>query len=203
MHLLLIALLMLTTITKAQQPPHNLVNIQKINPRIKLDIRYATPNNFTNKAVYTSSHCFLLKETAQKIDAAQKELEPMGLGLLIFDGYRPRSVQQLFWNLVPDPRYVADPKKGSRHNSGCAVDCTLVDAQGNLLEMPTDFDDFTEKAHRDYMHASPTALKNRALLEKVMVKHGFKGLPTEWWHFDLVGWEKYPFLDVGFDELDG
>lgn len=203
MNLLLIALLMSTTITITQQASHNLVNIQKVNPRIKLDIRYATPNNFAKKAVYTSCQCFLLNETAAKIDAVQKELEDMGLGLLIWDGYRPRSVQQLFWDLVPDPRYVADPKKGSRHNSGCAVDCTLIDKQGNLLKMPTDFDDFTEKAHRNYMHTSSTAIKNRELLEKIMVKHGFKGLPTEWWHFDLVGWEKYPFLDVGFDELEG
>jgi D-alanyl-D-alanine dipeptidase len=131
----------------------------------------------------------------------QAELEASGLRLKVFDCYRPLSVQRKLWELVPDERYVADPKKGSRHNRGAAVDLTLVTADGGEVAMPTAYDEFTEKAHRDYQALPASALRNRALLERVMVKHGFVGLPTEWWHFDDADWEKYPVLDVDFREL--
>jgi D-alanyl-D-alanine dipeptidase len=104
--------------------------------------------------------------------------------LKVYDCYRPPEVQKKFWALVPDERYVANPVKGSKHSLGAAVDLTLVDRRGRELEMPTRYDDFTERAHRDYMKLPRRAIRNRALLREVMVRHGFVPLPTEWWHFD-------------------
>lgn len=121
-------------------------------------------------------------------------LRPRKLGLRVLDCYRPLSVQKKFWELVPDERYVANPNKGSRHNRGFAVDLTLVDREGRELPMPSAYDDFSEKAHRDFP-APGAAGDNRALLKAAMEREGFLGLPTEWWHFDFRGWEKAPLLD--------
>jgi D-alanyl-D-alanine dipeptidase len=121
--------------------------------------------------------------------------------LKIFDGYRPLSVQRKMWAVFPQPGYVADPKNGSRHNRGAAVDVTLVRlTDGTELRMPTPYDDFTERAHRDYMQLEEEAIRNRQLLEQIMTRHGFVGLPTEWWHFDFSDWQKYPLLDVDIPE---
>src|SRR5579862_743068 len=186
----------------AKNSSHDLVDILTINPTIQLDIRYATTNNFTGKAVYPVSKCFLRKAVAQKIDSIQKELAHKGLGLKIFDGYRPLSVQRKFWEIFPDERYVANPKNGSRHNRGSAIDVTLVDlATGQELEMPSGFDDFTAKAHRDYNNMSENSKKNCQLLESYMIKYGFIPWPLEWWHFDDQDWEKYPILDIPFEQL--
>jgi D-alanyl-D-alanine dipeptidase len=171
-----------------------IVNIQSVNSHVVLDIRYATTNNFTGKKVYDSANCLLRASTARKLSDAQRELEQSGLGLKVYDCYRPLAVQRKFWSLVPDERYVANPAKGSRHNRGAAVDLTLVDRNGQELPMPTPFDDFTDKAHRDYTQLPPEALKNRSLLEQVMTRHGFVGLPTEWWHFDDADWPSYPII---------
>ena len=180
----------------------DLVNVWKLDTTITLDIRYATTNNFTGKQVYEEAKFFLRTEPAQKILEVQKELKTLGLGLKIFDGYRPLSVQKKFWEIMPDERYVADPKKGSRHNRGAAVDLTLIDKYGNEIPMPTPYDDFTEKASRDYMNLSSQIIINRKFLEDIMVKYGFTGLPTEWWHFDYTGWEKYDILDVDFKDIE-
>ena len=181
----------------AKNSSHDLVDILTINPTIQLDIRYATTNNFTGKAVYPVSKCFLRKAVAQKIDSIQKELAHKGLGLKIFDGYRPLSVQRKFWEIFPDERYVANPKNGSRHNRGSAIDVTLVDlATGQELEMPSGFDDFTAKAHRDYNNMSENSKKNCQLLESYMIKYGFIPWPLEWWHFDDPDWPNYPILDI-------
>ncbi len=169
-----------------------LVDVHTMNPRILLDIRYATTNNFTHRKLYEDASCQLRESTARKLDAAEREVEKLGLRLKVFDCYRPLAVQRKLWAAVPDERYVADPAKGSRHNRGAAVDLTLVTAGGDELEMPTGYDDFTERAHRDYEAVSKRARRNRALLERVMVKHGFVGLATEWWHFDDREWDKCP-----------
>ncbi len=179
-----------------------LVKLIKIDPTIKLDIRYATANNFTGVPVYTVAECYLEEGAAQALQAAQKEFLDLGLSLKVFDGYRPLSVQKIFWNLVPDERYVANPAKGSRHNRGCAVDVTLVDTKtGKELEMGSEFDDFTEKAHRTSMNFPAHILTNRKLLEHIMHKHGFIGWVNEWWHFDFNGWQDYPIRDISFEEL--
>ena len=180
----------------------DLVEVQRIDPHIRLDIRYATTNNFTGHKVYDSARCFLRPATVAKLSRAQRELERSGYGLKVYDGYRPLSVQKKFWALVPDERYVADPAKGSRHNRGAAVDLTMVRLRdGAEVPMPTRYDDFTEKAHRDYKNLPAEVLRNRQILEDVMVRNGFVPFPTEWWHFDDADWERYPVLDIGFSEI--
>ncbi len=178
----------------------NLVDISKAIPDILLDIRYATTNNFLGFPVYAKPACYLHKNVADALIAVQKELSSVGLGLKIFDGYRPLSVQQVMWDAVQDERYVSNPAKNKgRHTRGTAVDLTLVNREGVELEMPTPFDDFTEKAHSNYSDLPETALQNRALLAEVMKRHGFQQLPTEWWHFDFEGWRddsKFPPLDI-------
>jgi D-alanyl-D-alanine dipeptidase len=172
---------------------------------LRVELRYATPANFTGRVVYdvgSAPRCYLRRPVAVRLAAVQAELAQRRLGLKAYDCYRPLSVQRILWRLVPDERYVADPQKGSRHNRGAAVDVTLVDERGRELEMPTAFDDFSERAHRDYQGASPAAREHRALLEEVMTRHGFVPLPTEWWHFDDRGWESYPLTDVSFAALE-
>lgn len=172
----------------------DLVDIQEINPNIKVDLKYATKDNFTGKVMYPFNRCFLHREAAERLSKIQKRLEEKDLGLKIWDGFRPLSVQWKFWEMVPDERYVSDPRKGGRHTRGTAVDLTLVTLEGEELQMPSSFDDFTEKAHRNYLETSLEAIKNRKLLQKVMEEGGFVGLDTEWWHFDLEDWYEYPII---------
>ena len=196
--------LSLLILFSCNQKPQNtgFVELKTINSNIVLDIRYATDNNFLNKPVYPSARCFTLKKVALKLDSIQSELESMGLGLKIFDGYRPLSVQKMMWEIFPDNRYVADPQNGSRHNRGAAVDVSLVDSNGVELEMPTGFDDFTEKAAHDYIELSEESLKNRKILKTIMEKYGFVHLKSEWWHYDLKNYADYPVVDYSFEEID-
>lgn len=172
------------------------VDISAINPRIVTDIRYATENNFTGRKLYNSPICLLRHGVAKRLDAVQKNLESLKLGLKIFDGYRPLRVQRIFWEILPDDRFVADPKIGSKHNRGAAVDVTLIDSKGIELPMPTPFDDFTDKAHSSYPHLPQEILDNRFLLHQEMQREGFIPLPTEWWHFDAEDWEQYPIEEL-------
>lgn len=174
-------------------------DIARLDPTIVLDIRYATKNNFTGKAVYPVARCLLRDDIAERLIRVHHALRAKGLGLRIYDCYRPLSVQKKFWAILPDERYVADPSKGSRHNRGAAVDVGLVDAAGNALAMPSEYDDFSEKAHRAYSAAPEAALKNRVILEEAMKHEGFIPFPTEWWHFDGPGWEAYPVSDFPLD----
>lgn len=178
-----------------------LVEVNDHIPGILLDIRYATENNFTGKKVYPSARCFLRYSVVKALSKVQKELQSMGLQLIIFDGYRPRSVQYIFWEIMPDERYVLNPKKGSRHNRGAAVDLTLADLNGKPLKMPSEYDDFSEKAHVNYQNCDNESKKNRDLLQNIMTKNGFHSFETEWWHFDFTGWERFPLLDVPFEKV--
>lgn len=180
----------------------NLVDVAKLNPKICVDVKYATADNFTKQIVYDSPRCFLLAEVAEAVNNVQKELEKEGLGLKIWDGYRPLSAQWKLWNIVSDERYVSDPRKGGRHTRGTAVDLTIISADGTELEMGTGFDDFTCKAHRDCTKVSQEAKSNRKKLEDIMVKYGFEPFQFEWWHFDYKGWEQCKSLDVKFEEID-
>ena len=183
----------------ASAPDEPLVDLRGVDPRVVIDMRYATPDNFTKTTLYPAGRCLLRSAVAKRLSLVQTDLEAQGLGLKAWDCYRPLSIQKKFWALVPDTRYVADPKKGSRHNRGAAVDVTLVDAGGRDLEMPTRFDDFSQRAHRDWLGAAPAALRNRQILESAMARHGFVGLATEWWHFDAKGFARYPVLDEPLD----
>lgn len=180
---------------QSQENP-SLIDVKKLAPGIVVEMRYATTNNFTKKKLYpVADECLLCEPAAQRLAHVQKNLEKRGLGLKVWDCYRPISVQRKLWEIVPDDRYVANPEKGSRHNRGASVDLTLVDSKGRELEMPTGFDEFSERAHRNFMDLSKEALKNRALLQEAMEAEGFLPLPTEWWHFDAPEWSHYALRD--------
>ncbi|GGA42241.1 M15 family metallopeptidase [Okeania sp. KiyG1] len=179
-----------------------LVDIKTLNSEIILDIRYATTNNFLNQKLYPVAKCALRKEVAEKLSQVQADLKTIGLGLKVYDCYRPLSVTKKMWEVLPDSRYVANPEKGSRHNRGAAVDVTLVDLNtGKELEMPTEFDDFSEKAWRNYLGNKLEVQRNSELLVEKMNKYGFEALITEWWHFDAIGWQKFAILDVPLDRI--
>lgn len=175
---------------------NNLVNLKEINPHINIDLKYATPDNFLKQKVYEDTNCYVLAVLAQKLDKAQKILEQDGLGLKIFDGFRPLSVQKKMWVIVPDARFVANPNTGgSIHNRGAAVDLTLVDSEGKELEMPTPFDSFTERAYQFSKVPTLQQRANRMLLRKVMLEVGLEYIRTEWWHFQLPNGKSYPIID--------
>ena len=177
------------------------VEIIQLDSTIIIDLKYATPNNFVGQVLYDSDRCFLRQVTAERLVRVQRALQKRGLGLKIWDGYRPHSVQFKMWELVPNPDFVGNPYKGSRHNRGAAVDVTLVDSLGNELEMPTPFDDFTDKARRRYKKLPPHILKNRQILEDAMKAQGFIPLTSEWWHFDDPNWKKFKLENISIKEL--
>jgi len=179
----------------------DLVDMKEVNPRIVVDMRYASEDNFTKKKLYDSNTCFLRKSVAVKLNSVQKELERMNLGLKVWDCYRPLAVQRIFWAILPDERYVANPDKGSRHNRASAVDLTLVDSQGKELRMPTGFDDFSPRAGHGYQALPDQAIGNRELLKGLMEKAGFISLPEEWWHYDDENWMKFDLMDIPFQDL--
>ena len=187
----------------AREPDMMFTDITDYDTSIILDIRYASANNFTGKKIYPSSRCLLRRDVAMRLLNVQKKLHRMGYGLIVFDCYRPLSVQKTFWAILPDERYVADPAKGSRHNRGAAVDVSLADSAGKQLPMPTGYDDFSDKASRNLKGASPEARKYSLLLEGVMKEEGFEPFPTEWWHYDAAGWEQYPVSDFPLQKTGG
>jgi len=181
----------------------DLVELIKLDPAFKLDIRYATPNNFTGRPVYSEARAFLRRPVADALLKVHKKLKEKGYGLMIFDAYRPWSVTKLFWDRFPGFRgYLANPKKGSRHNRGCAVDLTIYDLKtAKEIEMPSPFDDFTERADPDYKGGTPAQRRARDLLRTVMESEGFKVFKNEWWHFDYKGWQEFPIMDLRFTEI--
>ncbi len=186
----------------ARKTPGSLVNVAIAIPSIILDIKYATTDNFTGKKVYSRPVCYLRRAVAKALRQVQQDLRKQGLGLKVWDGYRPYDVQKIFWKLCPDPRYVGDPAKGGVHNRGAAVDVTLVSlSTGKELVMPSQFDDFSEKAHCNYSTMTPEAAKNCKLLEDAMTKRGFKVFKSEWWHYNFIGWQHYPLLNISFENL--
>ncbi len=199
LRIILAAFLVFTTIQCDRLP--QLVELNQVIPDVVLDIRYATDNNFVGKVLYPSARCFLVKPAAKALAKVQQDLKEQGYQLVVFDGYRPLSVQKIMWGILPNPEFVADPATGSRHNRGYAVDVSLLDLNGKPLLMPTEFDNFSAKARRNYMDLPPEALRNRQILEDAMVRHGFTPLPSEWWHFDYKGYEGKPNLDIPIDSL--
>lgn len=185
--------------------PKRLLELVTLDPAIRLDMRYATSNNFTGRVLYDAARAFLAAPAAQAVVRASKVAQADGFGLTIYDAYRPWRITKKLWDATPvgpKKEYVANPKRGSKHNRGCAVDLTLHDLQtGKLVEMPTEFDDFSEKAHRDYMNASAAAISNRARLARYLEAEGFLGLSNEWWHFDFTGWEQFPVMDIPFHKI--
>jgi D-alanyl-D-alanine dipeptidase len=182
------------------RPDTRLVDLSTLG--IPLDVRYATPNNFMKQTLYPVAKAYLRAAAARALAEVDRELAARGLGIKVFDAYRPYRVTEAMWEPIKNPDYVADPAKGSRHNRGAAVDLTLIDrATGAEVAMPTPYDDFTSRASHAFTDLPPDVLANRALLREVMEKHGFEALPSEWWHYDFAGWRGYELMDVGLDEL--
>jgi len=174
-----------------------LIDIKSIIPDLVVDLKYATKDNFCKEVVYFFDTCLALPETAIALKKVQEELKSINLQLKVWDIFRPIAAQQKFWDLIKDPRYVSNPQEGGgRHTRGTAVDLTIIKPDGTELIMPSEFDEFTNRAHLDYNDGPKEALENRELLQALMNKHGFESLPTEWWHFDLKGWKGFPPLEV-------
>jgi D-alanyl-D-alanine dipeptidase len=169
---------------------------------VPLDIRYATSNNFMKKPLYPVAKAYLRAPAARALNQVREELARRGLGVKVFDAYRPYRVTVAMWEPIKNPDFVADPAKGSRHNRGAAVDLTLIDLRtGEELPMPTGYDDFTPRAAHAFTDLPADALENRALLRDVMTKHGFDPLPSEWWHYDFRGWQQFELMDVALEDL--
>jgi zinc D-Ala-D-Ala dipeptidase len=175
------------------------VDIKSVDPTILVELRYATPNNFTRRPLYRADMPAMVRlSVARRLAVAQKFLEKRGYGLKIWDAYRPKAAQAQLWKAIGNQAYVADPKNiGSMHTRGAAVDVTLVDGSGREVPMPTEFDNFTPAAMIDYRGRSPVVRSNLKMLQKAMAHGGFYGLRTEWWHFCASNWTSYdPVADI-------
>jgi D-alanyl-D-alanine dipeptidase len=178
----------------AAERPDDLVDVAGVIDDAVIDMRYATADNFTGIRLYPVARCKLRRAVAARLVKAAKALRDDDRRLVLWDCYRPAAIQKELWRRVPDPRYVADPRVGSKHGRGAAVDLALADAAGKLVALPTKFDDFSEAAHRDHALAGDTGAEARRL-EHAMVGAGFRPLATEWWHFDAPDSAKYPLSD--------
>jgi len=179
----------------------DLLELVKLDKTIKLDIRYATANNFVGRVVYPEARAFLQRPAAEAVVRVHTKLKKEGLGLVIFDGYRPWTITKLFWETVPleQRKFVADPAKGSIHNRGCAVDLSIYDLKtGKLVPMPSGYDEFTERASPDYTGGTTEERANRDKLRRLMEAEGFTVNANEWWHFDFNEWPQYAIYDISF-----
>jgi len=183
-------------------PNNELIEIKKAIPSIKLDIRYATENNFMKQVMYKQARAFARKPVVESLKKIQKELNKKGYGLKIFDGYRPYAITVEFYKKASDKNFVANPAKGSKHNRGCAVDLTLINLKtGKELVMATPYDSFSAAAAANYEPVSAEVKKNRNLLIATMKKYQLNVLDNEWWHYDFSGWQQYDLMDIPFEKL--
>jgi zinc D-Ala-D-Ala dipeptidase len=189
--------------TISKTPAKQLADIKAQVPGIILDLRYAGKNNFMQQQLYPAiTTTYLRKPAADSLTVIQKELNKSGLGLKIFDAYRPYAVTEKMWEPVQDDRYAADPKKGSSHNRGVAVDLTIINlTTKEELDMGTGFDNFSDTAHHAFTNLPEAVLQNRLLLKNIMEEHGFKALDTEWWHYYLPNAKEYELLNIPFELL--
>lgn len=175
----------------------DLVSLLELSPRPLVELRYASPYNFLGATLYPALQPQLRCPVAMALQQVQQDLAAEGLGLKIWDAYRPLAVQQRMWDAIRDPRYVSDPAvNAGRHTRGTAVDVTLVDRRGRELPMPTDFDDFSEAAHQGAAGISAERVRHAVLLRRAMERRGFSAFPTEWWHFDWKDWQMLPVVDT-------
>ena len=178
--------------------------LKSLTPEIKYDFRYASTNNFMKRLMYpaNTSFTFLRLSAANALKKIQQELKTKGLGLKIFDAYRPYAVTVKFWELVKDEDYVAHPRNGSGHNRGVAVDLTIINlSNNNELNMGTGFDNFSDTAHHNFTKLPEDVLKNRTLLKSTMEKYGFRAYEKEWWHYSWPDAAKFEILDIEFKKL--
>jgi D-alanyl-D-alanine dipeptidase len=176
----------------------DLVDVAGVIDDAVIDLRYATPDNFTGATLYPVARCKLRRAVAARLAKAARALRAADRRLVLWDCYRPASIQKELWKRVPDPRYVANPRVGSKHGRGAAVDVALADTSGALVVLPTRFDEFSEAAHRDHALVGDAGAEARRL-ERAMVDAGWKPLATEWWHFDAPDSASYPLSDEPLD----
>ncbi|MBL0158221.1 MAG: M15 family metallopeptidase [Bryobacterales bacterium] len=184
--------------------PTDLVEVVTLDASVKLDIRYASTNNFLGRPFYQQARAFLQRPAAEALVRAHKRLEKDGHGILVHDGYRPWSVTKAFWDATPANKkdFVADPAKGSRHNRGCAADITLYDRRtGRVVEMTSGYDEMTERAYPDYQGGTAEQRRLRDLLRAAMEAEGYMVFEYEWWHFDYKDWRRYRIGTLNFEAL--
>jgi D-alanyl-D-alanine dipeptidase len=189
---------------EAAKKPADLVDLVDFVPDLKLDIRYATTNNFLSTPLYTSARALMQRPAAEALAKVQTKLKPLGYGLLIHDAYRPWRVTKLFWEATPvvNHTFVADPAKGSKHNRGCAVDLTLCDLEtGRPIEMVGGYDEFSDRSYPNYPGGTTRQRWHRDLLRAQMEAEGFTVNEAEWWHFDFKSWLDYPIIDIPFEAM--
>ena len=192
------------TVVRDIRDARDLVEVVRLDSTIHLDIRYATVNNFMGRPMYSVPCAFLQHPAATALVRIHQALKKMGYGIVLFDGYRPWAVTKKFWDETPPEKrkFVASPVKGSKHNRGCAVDLSLYDLQtGREVEMPSPYDEFSDRAASNYPGGTAEQRRLRTLLRNAMVAEGFTIEPSEWWHFDYRDWTRYPILDVPFESL--
>jgi D-alanyl-D-alanine dipeptidase len=182
----------------------DLVDLETLEKGIKLDIRYASTDNFLSTPVYREARAFLQRPAAEALARAHRALAPLGYGLLVHDAYRPWYVTKVFWDATPPEGkiFVADPSQGSRHNRGCAVDLTLYDLKtGRAVAMPSVYDEQSPRAFPDYPGGTGEERLRRQILRRAMEDAGFSVFEFEWWHFDYKDWRRYPLMNATFDRL--
>lgn len=186
----------------AATTPPDLVDLARIDPRFRFDIRYATPDNFMRRPLYPVARAVTQRPVAEALSQVQTRAEAAGYGLLIFDAYRPWRITRMMWDETPPGQreFVADPRAGSRHNRGCSIDLSLH-RNGIEVAMPSAYDDFTPAAYRSNTAAPAAALAASRMLEGWMVAEGFVPLPNEWWHYDWAAWRRYPIMDVPLEDV--
>ncbi len=180
----------------------DLVDLARFDPRLRLDIRYATPANFMGRVLYPLARAVAQRPVAEALSKVQTRAEATGHGLLIFDAYRPWRITKMMWDETPPEKreFVANPSTGSRHNRGCSIDLSLH-RDGVEVPMPSPYDDFTPAAYRSNTAAAPQALAASRMLEGWMVAEGFVPLPNEWWHYDWAEWRRYPIMDAALEDV--
>ncbi|MGO9336520.1 MAG: M15 family metallopeptidase [Terracidiphilus sp.] len=198
----------------AAQPPEeegafrkpDLVELNKLDPSIRLDIRYATDRNFLGAPLYLEARAYMQRPAAEAVVRASQHLHELGYGLLIHDSYRPWYVTEMFWEGTPPEKrmFVANPAKGSRHNRGCAVDLTLYSLKtGEPIRMTGGYDEMSERSYPFYPGGTSSQRWHRDLLRRAMEAEGFTVNEDEWWHFDFKDWPQYPILSLTFEQLEG
>ncbi|MFY9611554.1 MAG: M15 family metallopeptidase [Blastocatellia bacterium] len=210
--ILVLIVIATASVVFAQGPPKeagaflepDLVELIKLDKTIRLDIRYATSNNFLGRPVYTEARAFLQRPAAEALVRANKSLRKRGYGLVIHDGYRPWAVTKMFWDATPEDKkeFVADPAQGSKHNRGCAVDLSMFELKtGKIVEMPSGYDEMTERSHINYSGGTEETRRLRDMLRAAMEAEGFAVFEPEWWHYDYKDWKEYPILNISFAEV--
>ncbi|MCL4809694.1 MAG: M15 family metallopeptidase [Thermoanaerobaculia bacterium] len=182
----------------------DLVELTALEPGIRLDVKYARSDNFLGRPVYREARAFLQRPAAEAVARAHRRLAEKGFGLMVFDGYRPWAVTKAFWDATPEEKklFVANPKRGSRHNRGCSVDLTLYHLEtGKAADMGSGYDEFSPRSYATLEGGTKEQLERRELLRGTMEREGFFVYPWEWWHFDFKDWRDWPLLDVPFEKL--